>query len=474
MTSSGDGPSSAAKPGASASIPRPPSAPKSSAASPMPRATASAAAPPSTRRSPPTAATPPKQGSAGTRSSATPATATRRVAAASVASHRVAPGGTHPASTQPTASTTGSEAAPASSAPSSLPPEGRSRTALSRPSSPPSTGGGAASEGDPSTSAASKATTHQSTAPAEPVASGTPSPAPALPPLQMSRTRISRPSTPPLPGGSSSLELSPTAVAASAVTTHQAAAAPASVTSGASVSDSLADSDSSRGSIGTSTPAGESSRRPPLPPRRASPGDGPLAAQQHRRREGAEEGNQVRAKALVTLADAKAVTIAGSEAGTKADAKVGTTAAARTGANAGANERFQRSGKRHSKVGGKAVANQVENTSVKNGTNTTGETTGAVTRASAGDRVAAHVMEGGVARRVGTSTSTEPLAADTASPTPAGSRARRGRSAFGLAADALQRTTRSGKGRAAAEPAAALPAKKAGSGSANGWCRASP
>jgi len=314
--------------------------------------------------------------------------------------------------------------------------------------------------------AASKATTHQSTAPDEPVASGAPSPAHALP--QTSRTTLSRPSTLPLPGGRSSLELSPTAVAASAVTTHQVAAAPASVTNGASASDSPADSDSSRGSNGTSTRGGASSRRPPLPPPLALPGGGRLAAPKHNRREGAKEGNQVRAHSRVkmgTRADARAGTTAGSKAGTKADAKVGkmgTTAGAKTGTKPGANEGSQAGGKIHSKAGGKPVANLGVKMRANASTNTTSETTGAETRAGA--RVPAHVVDGGVARSAGTTTSVEPPAADKALPTPASSRVRRGRSAFGLAADALRRSTRSGKGQAAAEHAAALPEKRPAAG----------
>ena len=464
VPSSGSGASSAALPGASPSMPQPPSAALETAASSKARATKSAAAPPSTRRSPTTATPPPKQGSAGTRSSATPAATTRRVAALSAASHVVAPGGTRPASTTPTASATGSAATPACAAPSpSLPPEGMSRTSLSRPSSPAPKSGGAASAGSPSTVAASKATTHQSAAPAEPIASGAPSPAHALP--QTSRTTLSRPSTLPLPGGRSSLELSPTAVAASAVTTHQVAAASSSVTNGSSASDSPADSDSSKERNGTSTRGGASSRRPPLPPPLSFPGGGRLAAPKHHRREGAEERNKVRANARVKLgtrADARAGTTAGSKAGTKADAKAGTTAAAKTGTKPGANEGSQAGVKIHSKAGGKPVANLGAKMRAEASTNTTSETTGAETHAGA--RVPTHVVEGGRARSAGTTTNAEPPAAEKALPTPAGSRARRGRSAFGLAADALRRTTRSGKGQAAAEPAAALPGKRPAAG----------
>jgi len=231
-------------------------------------------------------------------------------------------------------------------------------------------------------------------------------------------------------------------VATSTATSHKSAVAPVPVTSAAPATGSVAGSGGPRSASPISRP-GSSTRRPPLPPGRPPPRSVPPGAPKRSTQVGVKAVSKVGAKASAKTG-AKAVSEEGDQTSAKTGTKPSAKAAAKTGATAVSEEGDQTS----AKTGAKTIVKKAANTSAKQ------IATGRAGQTPVGASVV-HALPT-------TGDGVYPAAA--APPPSGGPRARRERSAFGLAADALRRSTRSGKRPALATPAAVLPVKRPATG----------
>ena len=289
-----------------------------------------------------------------------------------------------------------------------------------------------------------------STSPSNASASLTAQAAP-LPPSEKSRTKLSR-CTSPRPassrpsGGSFSLEGSPTAVATSKATTHKLATAAAPVTSGAPTPGSVSDSGSPRRASTISRP-GSYPRRPPVPPGRPPP----------------QGVTTVPPRA--TKVGAKSVTKSRVNPRAKTGAKAGDKTVVNQCAKTGAKADDKTTAKRSAKAGDKSAAKPSVKTAVKPSATAAAETT---VKAGAGTSIRQRAVEGAENTPVGVSAGdalptagNEPPPAVIAQPPSGGRSARRGQYFFGLAADGLRCSVRSGKRTAVPKPASVLQTKRA-------------
>ena len=234
-------------------------------------------------------------------------------------------------------------------------------------------------------------------------------------------------------------------MATSKATTHKSATAAAPVASGAPTPGSVSDSSGPRSASTISRP-GSSSRRPPLPPGRPPP----------------QGVTTVPTRA--TKVGARSVTKSRANPSAKTSAKAGDKTATNPCDNTGAKADDKTTAKTGAKAGDPSAAKQSVKTAVEPSATAAAETTA---KAGAGTSAAQSAVESAGKKPVGVSAGDalstagkEAPPAVTAQPPSGGPSARRGRSSFGLAADALRRSTRSGKRTAVPKPAAVLQTKR--------------
>jgi len=425
-------PRAAAKPSVSATAPPAPAAPDTSS---TPRAAATS----STTATAPlaAAASTPSSKRTATTTSLTTATTTPS-AASSAASGTAAPGGTYPTSVPPRASNAGSSP----NIPGPVPSHGAPTVG----DAPPSLGAGALQTSHPPSVSRSPRGAKSSTSPSDASAAlSTGASAPSLPRADVSRTTLSCPTSPRPPssepsGGRSSLEGSPTAVAVSKAMTRKSAAAP--VTGRAAAAPGSAADSGGPTSTSTISRPGSSSRRPPIHPGRPPPHD-MLAAPKRSTQVGAKEG----AKSGVN-SSAKT----GARVRAKTAAKPSTKTAAKPSAKTAAKPTAKTAAKPSSKMAAAPSTTTSAKPSALAGADTSTKQSAA---ANAGEKLVGVSVGGGLPE-----TGDKAPAVETAPQPSGGASARRGRSAFGLAADALRRSTRAGKGTAVLKPAHVLQKKR--------------
>jgi len=259
-------------------------------------------------------------------------------------------------------------------------------------------------------------------------------------------------------------------VATSTATSHKSAVAPVPVTSAAPATGSVAGSGGPRSASPISRP-GSSTRRPPLPPGRPPPRSVPPGAPKRSTQVGVKAVSKVGAKASAKTG-AKAVSEEGDQTSAKTGTKPSAKAAAKTGATAVSEEGDQTSAKTGAKTivkaaaktGAKAVSEEGDQTSAKTGAKTIVKKAANTSAKQIATGRAGQTPVGASVVHALPTTGDGVYPAAAAPPPSGGPRARRERSAFGLAADALRRSTRSGKRPALATPAAVLPVKRPATG----------